>query len=53
MIVHTSATPEEVRWLMRWAESEPSFGPDYGRDDDLGRFFDWRRTQDRLRGLAA
>ena len=51
--VHTTATPEEGTWTLRWAKGEPSFGPSYGRVGTLERFFQWRRTQDRLRRLAS
>lgn len=53
--VHTSATPEEIAWAVRWAAGEPPFDSDYRAQyaGVVARFFAWRRVQDRLRGLAA
>lgn len=51
--VHTSATSEEAAFAVRWTAGEPSFGPDYCREGDLDRFFQWQRIQHRLRWLGS
>lgn len=42
---HPQVDNWEFQWLCRWVKGEPTFGPHYGRQGNVARFFEWRREQ--------